>query len=77
MSYRSINPQDGKLSRGLGGSVFTADIARGRRVANRIETGMVFVNHPSWTREDRNAGYGRELASLGTRELVRHTSVGQ
>ena len=29
----------------LGGSVFTADIERGKRVASRIETGMVFVNH--------------------------------
>ena len=29
---------------GLGGSVFTQDAERGRRVARRIETGMVFVN---------------------------------
>ena len=31
-------------SYGLGGSVYTRDIARGRRVAERIETGMMFVN---------------------------------
>src|ERR1017187_6370006 len=32
---------------GLGGSVFTKDIARGKRVASRIDAGMVFVNHPT------------------------------
>jgi succinate-semialdehyde dehydrogenase/glutarate-semialdehyde dehydrogenase len=37
---------------GLGGSVFTADVARGKRVASTIETGMVFVNHPTWTAPD-------------------------
>jgi succinate-semialdehyde dehydrogenase/glutarate-semialdehyde dehydrogenase len=34
---------------GLGGSVFTADIERGKRVASQIETGIVSVNHPTWT----------------------------
>ena len=29
---------------GLGGSVFTKDTERGKRVARRIETGMVFIN---------------------------------
>jgi hypothetical protein len=37
---------------GLGGSLFTNDIERGKRVASRIETGMVFVNHPTWTAPD-------------------------
>ncbi len=61
---------------GLGGSVFTADVARGRRVAGRIDTGMVFVNHPTWTTPDlpfggiKNSGYGRELASMGIQEFV-------
>ena len=38
---------------GLGGSVFTRDIERGKQVARRIDTGMVFINsaelcrHPS------------------------------
>ncbi len=32
---------------GLGGSVFTRDVARDKRVASRIDTGMVFVNHPT------------------------------
>jgi succinate-semialdehyde dehydrogenase / glutarate-semialdehyde dehydrogenase len=61
---------------GLGGSVFTKDIARGKRVASRIESGMVFVNHPTWTASDlpfggiKNSGYGRELSSLGIQEFV-------
>jgi succinate-semialdehyde dehydrogenase/glutarate-semialdehyde dehydrogenase len=61
---------------GLGGSVFTRDIERGKRVASRIETGMVFVNHPTWTASDlpfggiKNSGYGRELSSHGIHEFV-------
>jgi succinate-semialdehyde dehydrogenase/glutarate-semialdehyde dehydrogenase len=61
---------------GLGGSVFTQDIERGKRVASRIETGMVFVNHPTWTASDlpfggiKNSGYGRELSSHGIQEFV-------
>jgi len=61
---------------GLGGSVFTRDIERGKRVASRIDTGMVFVNHPTWTASDlpfggiKNSGYGRELSSHGIQEFV-------
>ena len=61
---------------GLGGSVFTKDEARGRRVANRIDTGMVFINHPTWTAAElpfggiKTSGYGRELSGLGIQEFV-------
>jgi succinate-semialdehyde dehydrogenase/glutarate-semialdehyde dehydrogenase len=61
---------------GLGGSVFTKDVARGKRVASRVDTGMVFVNHPTWTTADlpfggiKNSGYGRELSSMGIQEFV-------
>ena len=61
---------------GLGGSVFTQDIEWGKFVANRIDTGMVFINHPTWTACDlpfggiKNSGYGRELSSLGIQEFV-------
>jgi succinate-semialdehyde dehydrogenase/glutarate-semialdehyde dehydrogenase len=61
---------------GLGGSVFTKDIARGKRVASRVDTGMMFVNHPTWTTPDlpfggiKNSGYGRELSSMGIQEFV-------
>ncbi len=61
---------------GLGGSIFTQDIERGKRVANRIDTGMVFINHPTWTQADlpfggtKGSGYGREMAQLGLDEFV-------
>ncbi|WP_419728860.1 NAD-dependent succinate-semialdehyde dehydrogenase [Lichenicola sp.] len=61
---------------GLGGSVFTADVERGRRIASRVETGMMFVNHPTWTMPElpfggiKASGYGRELSSLGIQEFV-------
>ena len=61
---------------GLGGSVFTKDVARGKRVASRVDTGMMFVNHPTWTTPDlpfggiKDSGYGRELSSMGIQEFV-------
>ena len=61
---------------GLGGSVFTQDIERGKRIANQIDTGMVFINHPTWTQADlpfggtKNSGYGREMAEFGLDEFV-------
>ena len=61
---------------GLGGSVFTKDVARGKRLASRIDTGMMFVNQPTWTAPDlpfggiKNSGYGRELSSMGIQEFV-------
>lgn len=61
---------------GLGGSVITRDIERGKRVARQIETGMVFINKATWTAPDlpfggvKNSGYGRELSDLGIGEFV-------
>lgn len=61
---------------GLGGSIFTQDIARGERLANQIDAGMVFINHPTWTQADlpfggtKGSGYGRELSELGIDEFV-------
>jgi len=61
---------------GLGGSVFTRDIARGQRVASRIDTGMMFVNTLSWSDAElpfggiKNSGYGRELGDLGIQAFV-------
>ena len=61
---------------GLGGSIFTSDVARGREMASRLDTGMVFINHPTWTAPDLpfggilNSGYGRELSALGIQEFV-------
>jgi len=61
---------------GLGGSVFTADLDHGRHLAARLESGMAFVNHPTWTAPElpfggvKNSGYGRELSELGFGEFV-------
>jgi succinate-semialdehyde dehydrogenase/glutarate-semialdehyde dehydrogenase len=61
---------------GLGGSVFTKDIERGKRVADQIDSGMVYINHPTWTQADlpfggtKGSGYGRELSELGVLEFV-------
>ena len=61
---------------GLGGSVFTQDVARGKRIASRVDTGMMFVNQPTWTLPElpfggiKNSGYGRELSSMGIHEFV-------
>ncbi|TWT91174.1 NAD-dependent succinate-semialdehyde dehydrogenase [Neorhodopirellula pilleata] len=63
-------------SYGLGGCVFTRDTQRGRRVAEQIETGMMFVNQPTKSQAElpfggiKNSGYGRELSHLGILEFV-------
>jgi succinate-semialdehyde dehydrogenase/glutarate-semialdehyde dehydrogenase len=61
---------------GLGGSVFTKDIERGKRVASRVETGMMFINNIDWTDPAlpfggiKDSGYGRELGDMGIQEFV-------
>ena len=67
---------------GLGGGVITQDLARGERIAaDRIESGMVFVNDT--VRSDprlpfggvKESGYGRELSSYGIKEFVNIKTV--
>ena len=66
---------------GLGGAVFSADLARAERIAERIDSGMIFVN--SMTRSDpripfggtKNSGLGRELYKYGLREFVNIKSL--
>ncbi len=61
---------------GLGGSVFTQDIARGKRVASRVDTGMMFINNIDWSDAAlpfggiKNSGYGRELGDMGIQQFV-------
>jgi succinate-semialdehyde dehydrogenase / glutarate-semialdehyde dehydrogenase len=61
---------------GLGGSVWTKDDARGKRVASLVDTGMMFVNNIDWTDAElpfggiKNSGYGRELGDMGIQEFV-------
>jgi len=61
---------------GLGGSVITTDVARGKRVAAQLDTGMVFINATVISAPDlpfggvKNSGFGRELSDLGINEFV-------
>ncbi|WDF72497.1 NAD-dependent succinate-semialdehyde dehydrogenase [Novosphingobium sp. KACC 22771] len=61
---------------GLGGSVWTSDVARGKRVASRVETGMMFINNIDWTDAElpfggiKDSGYGRELGDMGIQQFV-------
>ena len=66
---------------GLGAAVFTADLARGERVAAALEAGNVFVN--TLVASDprlpfggvKESGYGRELSRHGIREFVNTKTV--
>ncbi len=61
---------------GLGGSVFTRDLARGKRVASAVDTGMMFINNIDWSDAElpfggiKDSGYGRELGNMGIQEFV-------
>jgi succinate-semialdehyde dehydrogenase/glutarate-semialdehyde dehydrogenase len=61
---------------GLGGSVWTKDVARGLRVASQVETGMMFINNIDWSDAElpfggiKDSGYGRELGNMGIQEFV-------
>ena len=68
-------------ARRLGGSVFSEDLERARRVVDRIESGMVFINHPALSRPElpfggvKRSGYGREPADLGMMEFANRKLV--
>jgi succinate-semialdehyde dehydrogenase/glutarate-semialdehyde dehydrogenase len=67
---------------GLGAAVFTADVARGERIAaEQLQAGACFVN--SFVKSDprlpfggiKESGYGRELSHYGIREFVNIKTV--
>lgn len=67
---------------GLGAAVFTADIARGEKIAaEKLEAGSCFVN--DFVKSDprlpfggiKQSGYGRELSDFGIREFVNIKTV--
>lgn len=61
---------------GLGASIWTGDVARGKRLAARVEAGVVFVN--GMVASDarlpfggvKRSGYGRELSEFGLHEFM-------
>ncbi len=61
---------------GLGGSVFTQNIERGKRVASGVESGMMFINQPTGSSPElpfggiKDSGFGRELGGQGIQEFV-------
>ena len=67
---------------GLGAGVFTADIAKGKMLAEKgLQAGCVFVN--DFVKSDprlpfggvKESGYGRELSAIGIREFVNVKTV--
>jgi len=66
---------------GLGGSIWTRDVAEGERVAARLECGCAFVN--AIVASDprvpfggvKRSGYGRELSAFGLHEFVNIQTV--
>ncbi|MCO5315587.1 MAG: NAD-dependent succinate-semialdehyde dehydrogenase [Solirubrobacterales bacterium] len=61
---------------GLGSYVFTPDVAQAERVADRLDTGMVFVNGVGLDGAElpfggvKRSGFGRELGPYGMDEFV-------
>jgi succinate-semialdehyde dehydrogenase/glutarate-semialdehyde dehydrogenase len=66
---------------GLGSAVFGSDLERARRVADQLETGMVWINHPTSSQPNlpfggvKESGYGRELSHLGIKEFANRRLV--
>ncbi|WP_414448649.1 NAD-dependent succinate-semialdehyde dehydrogenase [Burkholderia sp. 22PA0099] len=66
---------------GLGGNLWTQDVARAQRIARRLETGGVFINGFSASNARipvggvKKSGYGRELSHFGLREFTNAQAV--
>lgn len=68
-------------SYGLGGAVFCSDLARARAVADQLDSGMVWINHPTSSQPNlpfggvKRSGFGRELDRLGIFEFTNRKLV--
>jgi succinate-semialdehyde dehydrogenase/glutarate-semialdehyde dehydrogenase len=66
---------------GLGSSIWSADVDGARRMAERVEAGMVFIN--GMVASDarlpfggvKRSGYGRELSEIGIKEFTNAQTV--
>lgn len=79
--YRAIDEADAirianDTSFGLGSYVFTTDPEQAQRVANALDTGMVYVNGVGMDAPElpfggtKRSGFGRELGTLGIEEFL-------
>lgn len=66
---------------GLGGVIHSTNIERAKKLASRVETGMVWIN---WLTDSRpslpfggvkNSGYGHELSEIGFKEFVQQKLI--
>ncbi|WP_222194017.1 NAD-dependent succinate-semialdehyde dehydrogenase [Modestobacter italicus] len=66
---------------GLSAAVYSGDTERAREVADRLESGMVWINQPSGSSPElpfggvKRSGYGRELSELGMFEFANRRLV--
>ena len=66
---------------GLSAVVYSGDTDRARAVADRLESGMVWINQPSGSSPElpfggvKRSGYGRELSELGMFEFANRRLV--
>lgn len=66
---------------GLGGSLWSKDIEKAKKLVRKIESGAVYINkmtasHPSVPFGGiKMSGYGRELSELGIKEFVNQKTV--
>ena len=66
---------------GLGGSLWTGDIEKGRSLARQVETGTVYLNDVMKSDPNlpfggvKRSGHGRELSMFGLREFVNVQAV--
>lgn len=66
---------------GLGATIFSGDADAARSVADRLDTGMVWINHPTGTAPElpfggvKRSGFGRELSHYGMGEFANHKLI--
>jgi succinate-semialdehyde dehydrogenase/glutarate-semialdehyde dehydrogenase len=66
---------------GLGGSLWSKDVERAKKLASKIESGAVYINQMMFSDPSvpfggiKTSGYGRELSHLGIREFTNQKTV--
>ena len=66
---------------GLGASVWTSNESKARQLADKIESGAVYINQMMFSDPSvpfggiKKSGYGRELSYMGIREFTNQKTV--